>query len=155
MFRHGSEGPEVLLVHPGGPFWAGKDAGAWSLPKGELAGGAEDPLEAARREFVEETGFDVSGPFTRLAPVKLKSGKVIEAWTFEGDCDPQALRSNSFSMEWPPRSGRQQEFPEIDKAAFFRLDEARRRIHPGQLPFLVELEARLKSAGGISSGSEG
>ena len=145
MVRAGSLGPEVLLVHPGGPFWSGKDAGAWSLPKGELADGGEDPLEAARREFVEETGFTAGGPFTRLAPVKLKSGKVIEAWFFEGNCDPGALKSNSFSMEWPPRSGRRQEFPEIDRAAFFALEEAKRKIHPGQLPFLLELESRLKS----------
>jgi len=151
MYRVGARGPEVLLVHPGGPFWAGKDAGAWSIPKGELADGAEDPLAAARREFLEETGFAASGDFAPLAPVKLKSGKVIQAWSFEGDCDPNALKSNVFSLEWPPRSGRQCEFPEIDRAAFFALEEASRKIHPGQLPFLRELESLLEKPGDAST----
>lgn len=129
---------EVFLVHPGGPFWAKKDAGAWSLPKGEIAEG-EDAQAAAIREFHEETGFSVAGDLRAMKPVRQPSGKTIVAWAVEGDCDPAALRSNLFSMEWPPRSGRQQEFPEVDRAAWFSIDEARVKIIQGQLPFLEEL----------------
>jgi len=144
LYRFREQGIEVFLVHPGGPFWAKKDLGAWSIPKGELEeGDASDPLRAARREFEEETGLAVQGEFTPLTPVKLKSGKIILAWHLEGDCDPEACKSNTFSVEWPPHSGKQAEFPEIDRAAFFSLDEAKRRIHPGQAPFLSELESRL------------
>lgn len=129
---------EVFLVHPGGPFWAKKDAGAWSIPKGELDEG-EEPLRAAVRELTEETGFTVDGEFRALAPLRQKSGKTILAWAVEGDCDPALLRSNLFSMEWPPKSGRQQEFPEVDRGAWFGLDEARTRIVGGQAALLDEL----------------
>ncbi len=132
------DGLEVLLVHPGGPFWAKKDLGAWSLPKGELDEG-EDPRQAAMREFVEETGFPIEGELQALAPLRQRSGKTILAWAVEGDCDPARLRSNTFAMEWPPRSGRQQEFPEADRAEWFAIEEARRRINAGQAPFLDEL----------------
>jgi predicted NUDIX family NTP pyrophosphohydrolase len=129
---------EVFLVHPGGPFWAKKDLGAWSLPKGEI-GEDEDPLAAARREFTEETGFPLDGEFRPLQPVKMSSGKVVLAWAVEGDCDPDALRSNAFSMEWPPKSGRQQEFPEVDRGGWFTIAEARERLLSGQRPFLDDL----------------
>jgi predicted NUDIX family NTP pyrophosphohydrolase len=131
---------EVFVVHPGGPFWAKKDLGAWSLPKGELDGD-EDPLAAALRELREETGFTVDGEFHALRPLRQPSGKTILAWAVEGDCDPAELRSNLFSMEWPPKSGKQQEFPEVDRGAWFPLAEARQRIIAGQAPFLEELRA--------------
>ena len=129
---------EVLLVHPGGPFWKNRDEGAWTIPKGEYGDG-EDALDAAKREFAEETGFPVEGPFHELAPVRQASGKVVRAWAVEGDCDAAAIRSNTFSMEWPLRSGKTAEFPEVDRAAWFALDEARRRILPAQMPLLDEL----------------
>jgi predicted NUDIX family NTP pyrophosphohydrolase len=135
---------EILLVHPGGPFWAQKDAGAWSIPKGEF-GAEEDPLLAARREFEEETGFELDGSFLPLTPIKQKSGKIIQVWALEGQLDPAAITSNTFSLEWPPRSGQQQEFPEVDRAGWFPLDQAREKIVPGQLGFLQELEALLKA----------
>jgi predicted NUDIX family NTP pyrophosphohydrolase len=128
----------VLLVHPGGPFWARKDLGAWTLPKGEPAPG-EEPLEAARREFREETGFSPEGPFLPLPPVRQRGGKEVLAWAVAGDVDPLALRSNTFSLEWPPRSGRRAEFPEVDRAAWFGIEAARERILPGQAPLLDEL----------------
>jgi predicted NUDIX family NTP pyrophosphohydrolase len=142
MYRGSLSSPEVFLVHPGGPYWAKKDEGAWSLPKGEYASG-DDALAAAQREFEEETGFETQGPFTELTAIRQPSGKTIRAWAFEGDCDPAALKSNTFSMEWPPRSGRRQEFPEVDRAAWFNLEEAKRRISPGQVGFLSELATRL------------
>ena len=129
---------EVFLVHPGGPFWAKKDLGSWSLPKGEFEND-EDPLVAARRELAEETGFTVDGNFIALTPLRQKSGKTIFAWAVEGDCDPSQLRSNLFTMEWPPRSGRRQEFPEVDRGAWFTMAEAQRRIVAGQASFLDEL----------------
>jgi predicted NUDIX family NTP pyrophosphohydrolase len=138
LYRRRGDELEVFLVHPGGPFWAKKDLGAWSLPKGEIEEG-EEPLTAARREFTEETGFTIEGDFRPLRPQKQKSGKTIVAWAVEGDCDPAQLRSSMFSMEWPPRSGRQQEFPEVDRAAWFPLEEARQRINSGQATFLDEL----------------
>ena len=131
---------EVFLVHPGGPFWAKKDLGAWSLPKGELEEG-EDPLATAIREFTEETSFPIAGDFLRLTPLRQPSGKTIHAWAVEADCDPAQLRSNPFSMEWPPKSGQQREFPEVDRAAWFTIAEARTRIIAGQAPFLDELVA--------------
>jgi predicted NUDIX family NTP pyrophosphohydrolase len=146
MYRRRGGQAEVFLVHPGGPFWAKKDAAAWSIPKGELAAG-EEPLAAARREFAEETGLTLSGPFTALAPTQQPGGKLVQAWAVEGDCDPAAVRSNRFSMEWPPRSGRRQEFPEIDRAAWFALDIARSKIHRGQAPLLDELERLLSRKG--------
>ena len=135
---------ETLLVHPGGPYWARKDLGAWSLPKGEIDEG-EDPRAAAVREFKEETGVAIAGALLPLQPLRQPGGKTIHAWAVEGDCDPNQVRSNLFSMEWPPRSGLQQEFPEIDRAAWFPLDEARRRIVAGQIPLLDEL-VRVVSA---------
>ncbi|HEX9020440.1 MAG TPA: NUDIX domain-containing protein [Nitrospirota bacterium] len=129
---------EVLLVHPGGPLWARKDIGAWSVPKGLIDEG-EDPLEAARREFHEETGFVANGPFLPLTPVKLRSGKTVIAWAAKGDCDPGRARSNTFTMEWPPHSGKRQAFPEADRAAWFATDEAARKINPGQAALIEEL----------------
>ena len=133
---------EVFLVHPGGPFWAKKDAGAWSLPKGEFEEG-EEPLQAAKREFAEETGFSVDGEFGRLDPLRQRGGKIIYAWTIEGDCDAAQARSNLFSLEWPPKSGRMQQFPEIDRAQWFTIPEARKRIMAGQIEFLDQLAAKL------------
>jgi predicted NUDIX family NTP pyrophosphohydrolase len=136
---------QVLLAHPGGPFWAKKDAGAWTIPKGEI-GDAEEPLAAARRELLEETGLDVDGDFIALTPVRQKSGKWVHAWALEGDCDPAAIRSNAFSVEWPPRSGKQREFPEIDRAGWFTIPQAREKLLAAQIPLLDELE-RLVPAG--------
>ena len=138
MYRKQNEELQVFLVHPGGPLWAKKDQGAWSIPKGEIGPG-EDPLPAAQREFEEETGVKISGRFIPLSSVKLKSGKVVQAWAVEGDCDPGKIRSNAFSMEWPPRSGRKQEFPEIDQAAWFGIGEAKEKINEGQVPLFEEL----------------
>jgi predicted NUDIX family NTP pyrophosphohydrolase len=142
MYRRREGVLEVFLVHPGGPFWARKDAGAWSIPKGEIDR-AEEPLAVARREFTEETGFPAEGDFHPLAPITQAGGKVVQAWAFEGDADPAKLRSNTFSIEWPPRSGRQTSFPEVDRAAWFRLDVARQKINPAQVALLDELEALL------------
>jgi predicted NUDIX family NTP pyrophosphohydrolase len=142
MYRVGARGLEVLLVHPGGPFWKNRDAGAWSIPKGEHDE-AEEPLDAAKRELAEETGLRPEGAFVALDPVRQKSGKLVRAWAVEGECDPRAIRSNTFSMEWPPRSGRTAEFPEVDRAEWFAVDEARRRILPAQAPLLDQLESLL------------
>jgi predicted NUDIX family NTP pyrophosphohydrolase len=139
LYRVCSGAPEVFLVHPGGPFWTNKDAGAWSLPKGEFEDG-DDPLETAQREFLEETGSAVGGPFAALTPRKQKSGKLVHAWAVEGDIDASSIRSNTFSMEWPPRSGKQQEFPEVDRGEWFTIPAAREKIQEGQLGFLDELE---------------
>jgi predicted NUDIX family NTP pyrophosphohydrolase len=133
---------EVLLVHPGGPFWVKKDRGAWSVPKGELREG-EPPLDAAKREFLEETGTAVDGHFHELAPIRQSGGKTVLAWAVEGDFDPARLRSNTFSMEWPPKSGTIQTFPEIDRAAWFDLAEARLRILAGQIDLLDQLAQLL------------
>ena len=146
LFRLRDSRLEVLLVHPGGPFWTRKDEGAWSIPKGEYGPG-EDPLEAAKREFQEETGFPASGEFLPLTSRKQPSGKIISAWAVEGDCDPSAIKSNNFSMEWPPRSGKQQDFPEVDRAGWFSLPAAKEKILKGQLPFLDELSEILKNKG--------
>jgi len=140
MFRDGESGREVLLVHPGGPFWAKKDDGSWSIPKGEYSGD-EDPLEAARREFEEELGGTVAGEFVALQPVKQKGGKVVRAWAVRGDFDVATLKSNSFSMEWPPKSGKQSDFPEVDRAAWFDLETARRKILESQAPLLDQVAA--------------
>lgn len=144
LYRRAAGGWEVMLVHPGGPYWARKDIGAWSIPKGEIEAG-EEALAAARREFEEETGASVSGEFVPLPPVKLRSGKVIHAWAVRADFDPEALRSNLFSMEWPPKSGQQREFPEADRAGWFGIGAARLKIHPGQAPLLDSLLARLEA----------
>ena len=139
LYRVRDHALEVLLGHPGGPFYTRKDLGVWSIPKGEVEASDEDYLFAARREFREETGFEAGGPFVPLSPVKLRSGKIIHAWAVEGDCDPAKVVATKFEVEWPPRSGRRQWYPEIDRAAFFVIDEARRRLHAGQSPWLDEL----------------
>ena len=142
MYRRSRGILEVLLVHPGGPFWIKKDAGAWSVPKGEYEAG-EEALVAAAREFQEETGLVAGGPYTPLRPIKQQGGKIVEAWAFEGDCDAEALTSTTFSLEWPRGSGRRQEFPEVDRAGWFTLEEARRKILPAQAAFLDELAALM------------
>jgi predicted NUDIX family NTP pyrophosphohydrolase len=139
---------EVFLAHPGGPFWANQDLGAWSIPKGEYPP-EEEALAAARREFAEETGCAIQGEFLPLTPLRQPSGKLIAAWAFQGDCDPAALQSNTFTLEWPPRSGRQQDFPEVDRAAWFTLAEAKEKIIKGQVGFLEELEKLLEGNGVI------
>ncbi len=139
-FREGQ--PEVFLVHPGGPFWAKKDAGAWSIPKGEFMD-EENSLSAAKREFAEETGFGMDGAFEPLKPVRQAGGKTVHAWAVQGDVDAAAIRSNLFEMEWPPRSGQRASFPEVDRAAWFGIDQAREKILKGQLPLLDELEQLL------------
>jgi len=141
MYRRSAGTLEVLLVHPGGPFWMKKDAGAWSIPKGEYEAG-EEALAAAAREFQEETGLVARGPYTPLTPIRQQGGKVVEAWAFEGDCDAESLKSTTFSLEWPRGSGRRQEFPEVDRAGWFGLDEARRKILPAQAALLDELASK-------------
>lgn len=140
LYRWRDGAREVLLAHPGGPFWAKKDAGAWTIPKGEIEPG-EDPLAAARREFREETGHSVEGAFRALGECRAAGGKVVLAWAVEAELDPAAIASNTFEMEWPPRSGRRRAFPEIDRAQWFPLAEARRRINKGQIALLDELAA--------------
>jgi predicted NUDIX family NTP pyrophosphohydrolase len=143
LYRLRGGGPEVLLVHPGGPFWARRDAGVWSIPKGEYEDG-DDPLACALREFEEETGSTLPpGELVELDDVKQKGGKVVTAWAAEGDLDADAVRSNTFTMEWPPRSGRTAEFPEIDRAGWFGIDEAREKLNPAQAEFLDRLVERL------------
>lgn len=144
MFRRCEGEVQVLLVHPGGPFFQKKDAGAWSIPKGEIEDG-EDFLAAARREFHEETGLTAAGPFIQLTPIKQKGGKTVHAWAFEADCDPATIVSNTFPMEWPPKSGRQVEFPEIDRAEFFDLTTARQKINAAQSALLDELSEKFAS----------
>jgi predicted NUDIX family NTP pyrophosphohydrolase len=142
--QKGSDAIEVLLVHPGGPFWAKKDAGAWSIPKGLVEDGDEDHAGTAAREFSEETGFACpEGEKLDLGEVKMKSGKLIHAWAVEGEVDPSKLKSNLFSMEWPPKSGKTQEFPEIDRGQYFSPEEARLKLHPSQVPFMDRLLRRL------------
>lgn len=144
MYRIKDGTIQVLLAHPGGPFFCNKDEGAWSIPKGE-PDADEDLLLTAQREFEEETGLKPTGPFIALKPVKQKGGKVVHAWAFEGDCDSTTIQSNTFTMEWPPKSGRQMEFPEIDRAEFFDLTTAKRKIRAGQEGLLEELEGILKT----------
>ncbi len=134
--------PEVLLVHPGGPFWSKKDMGAWSIPKGEPEEN-EEMLDAAKREVEEETGIKAEGKFIGLAPVKQKGGKMVFAWALENDIDVSQIKSNEFEMEWPPRSGKKQSFPEIDKAEWFNIESAKQKIIEGQIPLLRELELKL------------
>lgn len=138
LYRRTGERLEVFLVHPGGPFWAKKDAGAWSIPKGEYAEG-EDPEAVARREFQEETSCEVTGRLQVLTPLKQPSGKVISAWAVEGDFDPALLKSSMFPLEWPPRSGKIQHFPEVDRGAWFDILTAQEKMLAGQRPFLSEL----------------
>lgn len=142
LYRLSDDGLEVFLVHPGGPFWAKKDEGAWSVPKG-LFEDDENPLEAARREFREETGLDITGDFMELTPLKQPSGKVVYVWAVEGNIDAAAIKSNMFPMEWPPKSGKQQEFPEVDRGGWFTMAQAREKLLPGQRGFLDELQRTL------------
>ncbi|MBN1607389.1 MAG: NUDIX domain-containing protein [Polyangiaceae bacterium] len=142
MYRSASAGLEVLLVHPGGPFWKHRDQGAWSIPKGEV--NPDEPLlQAAMREFREETALEPRGPFLSLGAVRLSGGKRVHAWAFEGDCDPQAIQSNTFEVEWPPHSGRRATFPEVDRAAFYTIAAARRALHPAQARLIDRLLERV------------
>ena len=143
LYRFHNKMPQVLLVHPGGPFWIKKDLGAWSIPKGEF-GLDEDPLDAAKRELEEETGIKATGgTFIELTPVKQKSGKLVHAWALHKDIDPASIRSNNFEMEWPPKSGNKKAFPEIDQAAWFNMDEAKKKVISAQAPLIVELKAKI------------
>lgn len=142
LYRKTGRSFEVFLVHPGGPYWAKKDAGAWSIPKGEFDDN-EDALSAAKREFEEETGIKISGVFIELTPLKLKSSKTVFAWAVEGDIDPLKINSNEFEMEWPPRSGKMRSFPEIDKAAWFSLADAEIKINSQQIKMLEEMKSKF------------
>ena len=144
LYRTQQGDHQVFLVHPGGPFWKNKDAGAWSVPKGEFEEG-EEPLAAAKREFKEETGIEVDGKFIPLTPVKQKSGKLVMAWALKKNIDPSMLVSNLFRLEWPPRSGKWIDIPEVDKGAWFNMEEAMIKIIPGQVPIIHELYDLLKS----------
>ena len=144
LYRRAAAGLEVFLVHPGGPFWAKKDEGAWGIPKGECRPG-EDALAAARREFAEETGLRLEGEFVALGSFRQSSAKTVEVWAVEGDADPTRLESNAFTMEWPPKSGRMQDFPEVDRGAWFAPQEAARKILKGQVPILEALCSRLRA----------
>jgi predicted NUDIX family NTP pyrophosphohydrolase len=143
MYRKQKGGLEVLLVHPGGPFWKNKDDGAWFVPKGEINPG-EDTLEAAQREFQEETGLIPEGQFLSLGSVKHKGGKTVTAWAFAGDCDTASIKSNPFEMEWPPKSGKRAQFPEIDHAEFFTAEAAREKMHAAEFEFIGRLEKALR-----------
>ena len=138
------KGLEVFLVHPGGPFWKNKDEGAWSIPKGEYTE-EEDPVEAAKREFEEETGIAVDGDFIALEPIKQKGGKIVAAWALEKYIDPATIKSNLFSMEWPPGSGKMQEFPEVNEGRWFTINEARLKINSSQATLLDQLAIKLNS----------
>lgn len=144
LYRRREETVEVFLVHPGGPYWKGKEAGAWSLPKGEFEEG-EDPLEAAQREFREETGQEVDGTFLELKPVKQKNGKMVYAWAVEADVDADKIVSNTFQQEYPYKSGKWITVPEVDKAGWFNLKEAAEKINPAQAAFLAELQEKLQA----------
>ncbi len=141
-YRRAGKSNEVFLVHPGGPFWKNKDEHAWSVPKGEFTD-EEISFEAAKREFQEETGFPIDGEFIELQPVKQSGGKLVYVWAVEADLNPGDIKSNTFSLEWPPRSGKTINFPEIDKAAWFPLETARQKIHKGQIPFLEQLASKV------------
>lgn len=145
LFRRSSGALELLLVHPGGPFWQNKDAHAWSIPKGEFED--EDPLEAAKRELLEETGVECTAHLFALGPVKQPSGKIVYAWAVEQDWDPALLRSNTFELEWPPKSGSKRSYAEVDRAAWFTVAIAREKIHKGQVEFIERLVALLSSGG--------
>ena len=142
MYRVSEGELEVLLVHPGGPFWSKKDLGAWVIPKGEINPG-EDQLAAAKREFEEETGFKPEGNFLPLGSVKHKAGKTVLAWAFKGDCDPGAIMSNTFRLEWPPKSGKSREFPEVDRATFFSVEQAREKILAAEFGLIERLKEIL------------
>jgi predicted NUDIX family NTP pyrophosphohydrolase len=151
IYRRSAMGIEVFLVHPGGPYWAKKDVGAWSVPKGECEPG-EDGLAAARRELAEETGLAPAGDFLPLGSFRQSSAKTVEVWAVEGDADPARLQPNSFTMEWPPRSGQIKAFPEVDRAGWFTLAEAARMIVKGQVPILTALSALTAPAPGRRRG---
>jgi predicted NUDIX family NTP pyrophosphohydrolase len=140
MYRDRAKGREVFLVHPGGPIWAKKDEGAWTIPKGEYDSD-EDPLAAARREFHEETGFVATEPFIPLGSIRQKSGKVVIAWAFAGDCDPADIASNTCEIEWPPRSGKRMEIPEVDRGRWFSFENARKYVRAEQVTLLDSLES--------------
>jgi len=142
LYRKFKNSLEVFLVHPGGPFWKNKDDGSWSIPKGEFEEN-ESPLQAAMREFLEETGKSVSGQFLKLNSIKQKSGKTVFAWALEKNLDASDIISNTFEIEWPPRSGKIQTFPEIDKASWFSIDEAKTKINAAQVALLTELEVKI------------
>lgn len=144
LFRSSNGLIEVFLVHHGGPYWANRDDGAWSIPKGEINAG-EDPLDAARREFQEETGFEVQGAALLLRPVKQAGGKIVHAWAVRGDANPAAVKSNYYSVMWPPKSGRLRSYPEVDRAGWFGLEEARQKLIKGQLPLIEELEEMISA----------
>lgn len=146
LYRIRSHRIEVFLVHPGGPFWAKKDAGAWTVPKGEYDD-SEPPLDAARREFQEETGFTADGPFHELGEIRQSSGKIVTAFACRGECNPAELVSNFCEVEWPPHSGRKIEIPEVDRGAWFMLDQAQDRIFAAQSPFLDRLKKYVESSG--------
>jgi predicted NUDIX family NTP pyrophosphohydrolase len=141
LYRRKNERLEILLVHPGGPFWKKKDSGAWSIPKGEFE--VEDALQAAKREFEEELGSPIEGEMVALKPRKQKGGKIVHAWAVEGDLDPQNIKSNTFELEWPPKSGKKQQFPEIDRAEWFPVSTALEKINQGQAAFIQELVEKL------------
>jgi predicted NUDIX family NTP pyrophosphohydrolase len=145
LYRYRDEGLQVLLVHPGGPFWVNKDLGAWSIPKG-LVEEHETPLAAAKREFLEETGFAVDGPFLFLGELRQTSGKIIHVWALPGDVEQDHIRGNTFTLEWPPHSGKMQTFPEVDRGEWFDLALAREKIHQGQAAFLDRLQTQLRQA---------
>jgi len=142
LYRALDDGLEVFLVHPGGPYWEKKDDGAWSVPKGEFEAG-EDPSEAAKREFREETGSDITGEFIELSPLKQPSGKIVYVWAVEGNIDATSIKSNMFTMEWPPRSGKEQAFPEVDKGGWFTISQAQEKLLVGQRGFLEQLQKYL------------
>ncbi|HZF65098.1 MAG TPA: NUDIX domain-containing protein [Chitinophagaceae bacterium] len=141
LYRVADQLLQVFLVHPGGPFWRNKDDGSWTIPKGEIEED-EHPLNAAKREFQEETGKLLQGSFVELSPIVQKAGKIVYAWAVEGELDPQSITCNNFKLEWPPRSGKWVEYPEVDAADWFNIDMARRKINPAQVAFLEELVAR-------------
>lgn len=142
LYRIKDNNLEILAVHPGGPFWAKKDTNAWSIPKGEFTDD-ENPLDAAKREFTEETGITISGNFIELTPIKQNSGKIVYAFAMQGDLDPQNIKSNTFEMEWPPKSGKKQTFPEIDKGEWFNVTLAKQKLIASQIPLVDELANRL------------
>jgi predicted NUDIX family NTP pyrophosphohydrolase len=154
MYRVRNDQLEVLLVHLGGPFWAKKDAGAWFIPKGEVDPG-EDEFAAAKREFREETGIEAGGEFIALGTVKHTGGKIVHAWAFQGDCDPASIRSNTFMFEWPPRSGNRQEFPEVDRAEFMSVEQARVKMLAAEFELVERLEKAKQTRSSVSTRPRG
>jgi predicted NUDIX family NTP pyrophosphohydrolase len=146
MFRQKNGQTEVLLAHPGGPFWKNKDAGAWTIPKGEI--GDEESLAAAKREFFEETGFPVEGDFIPLKSIVQKNGKLVQAWAVEGDLETSLVKSNEFELQWPPKSGKRMMVPEVDRAEWFSVEDAVEKINPAQAALVRELESKLKGGSG-------